>query len=162
MRAVQGAVALRILAFAIGMFQCLSPAFSQACPLGKQVPIGYGDVSIILPDGWTIDKGTVYMEVVSYVVKRPNSSEKALGIVATGTSEQEHLEKAGRPYCINGISGLSMVADGIRTIRLEMPPPKDPRVYDAAVIFTFQDSDREAAKIVATTQLKGNVSRCPD
>lgn len=159
----KGGRPLRVAAISIGLLLCLVPSLIAASPVGREVAIGYGDVSITLPDGWSIDKGKVYIEIVSYVVKRPNSDKEALRIVATGTAGLEHFNPgAGRPYCVNGISGVSKVDDGMRTIELEMPPPSDSRVYDSTVIFKFRDSDLDAEKIVASTHLKGYQSKCPD
>lgn len=135
------------------------PGPTSAAP--TETPLGYGDVVIDIPDGWTIDNGTVYIEIVTYRVKRPNASEPTMRIILSASTTHDDLGPGVRPYCINGLLGETVDKDGMRTIRLDIPPPSDLRPYDNKAIFKFQSADPDAAKIVGTARLKGQAKKCP-
>ena len=122
--------------------------------------LGYGEALITLPDGWSIDRGTTYIENVAYLVKRPQSTETALRIVLSAAITQENREPSARPYCVHGLYGLTVDKDGMRTIQLAIPPPRDGSLSDNKAIFVFPRSDVEAQRIVSTFRLKGKQGTC--
>lgn len=127
---------------------------------GTEIALGYGDVLISIPKGWQIGKGKVYLELVSYTLKRPESNESAVEIVLSASTTHEDLGPGARAYCTNGLSGRSVDRDGMRSIRLDLPAPADQRPYDSKAIFRFSSTDKDAQTIVASTHLKGISGQC--
>ena len=152
---------LKSLVVAVCLLQTVVPLASDARIGGKETALGYGDALIDVPDGWSIDKGTVYLELVTYVLKPEKSSDTTMRIVLSASSTHEDLGPGAQPYCRNGLSGETLVKDGMRTIRLDIPAPPEPRPNDSKAILSFRSSDGDAERVAATLHLKGPQRKCP-
>ncbi|MEA2720192.1 MAG: hypothetical protein QOJ39_2056 [Candidatus Eremiobacteraeota bacterium] len=116
--------------------------------------VGIGLIFIDIPSGVALlQKGG--LERVDYDVRRANGN-RIIRIIERPEFDRRVVDFSTKPYCMNGIDGVTTTRNGLRKVLLLLPEAGQNYEY----YFEFREADRTAEAIMQTFRINGYHKIC--